>query len=122
MDDPVTCSNNFPNCESGVNQVRVVPASQCACMAVNEARADERSRIAKHMRAVATATIIDPESDGIDGYTGAVLLDMAQTIEDFSEKAMVTCSNDYPNCGSGAHQPIAVLASECRCALADGRA
>jgi hypothetical protein len=44
-------------------------------------RADERARIARHMRAVANNAIHDNESDGVDGYMGGVLLELADVIE-----------------------------------------
>lgn len=46
-----------------------------------EIRADERLRIAKHLKATAINVIKDPNSDGIDGYTGAVILELADEIE-----------------------------------------
>lgn len=41
---------------------------------------EERKRIAGHLQTIATNLIKDAESDGIDGYTGAVILDLAQVI------------------------------------------
>ena len=49
-----------------------------------EIRADERRRIAAHMRTVACASIRDVENDAIDGYAAAVVLDLADTIEKFN--------------------------------------
>lgn len=54
-------------------------------MTEEEIRADERKRIAAHMKTVANATLRDPTSDAIDGYSCAVLLDMAEVIEKFPE-------------------------------------
>lgn len=90
MDDPVTCSNNFPNCGGGVNQVRVVPASQCACMAVLNARAeasfkahaDERARICEAIHDGAMAVVSDPNMSAIDGFVAAGWLEMVDIIED----------------------------------------
>lgn len=82
MEDPVTCSNNFPNCESGVNQVKVAPRWQCACAAVVEARADERKRICRVVEAAARAVIINPNLKAIDGFIAAGWLEMVDIIED----------------------------------------
>lgn len=61
--------------------------SACALAAINDAiedderiRADERKRIAKYLKDHATAKILDPTSDGVDGYTGACILDLADSI------------------------------------------
>jgi hypothetical protein len=54
-------------------------------MTEEEIRTDERKRIAAHMKTIANATLRDPTSDAIDGYSCAVLLDMAEVIEKFPE-------------------------------------
>lgn len=43
-------------------------------------RADERQRIADHLHKVGVDAIRDPTSDGIDGYCGACIIELAETI------------------------------------------
>lgn len=47
-----------------------------------EIRALERRRIADHMTTLAENVLRDPDSDAIDGYTAAVLLDLANAIRE----------------------------------------
>ena len=49
----------------------------------DDVRADERRRIARHMNTIAMDLLRDPTSDAIDGYTAAVILDLADTIAKF---------------------------------------
>lgn len=50
-------------------------------MTEDEIRADERAHIARCVRATANDTIRNPKSDGVDGFVGAVLLEIADRIE-----------------------------------------
>lgn len=45
------------------------------------AKTEERKRISGRLRTVAINLIKDEESDGIDGYTGAVVLNLASVID-----------------------------------------
>lgn len=44
-------------------------------------RKQERERIARHMKSAANELLRCKESDAIDGYVAAVILDLADTIE-----------------------------------------
>jgi hypothetical protein len=52
-------------------------------MTEQEARVDERKKIAKCICELANNMLHDPQSDAIDGYVAAVLIELSETMDKF---------------------------------------